>query len=406
MSRLDDLPPDQHAALGLLLRQGKSYAEVAELLGIRQIAIHDRVHAALAVLAPQQARMLTAPRREEVGNFLLGQEPDESRRQATRAYLASSEEGRAWARTVADELTPLSDRPLSAVLEAGDAASAPAGPEPDGDASAAIGDDLGAAPGDGPATDHMAALKTTSETPPSDSAEKESSGRGLPPGPAREDRPRPPRRERPPRRDVPARQPGQRSSTPDVDAPGKRSGRRAGALLLGLIAVVVAVAVILITRGGSHSEPTEKTASVSSTSSVSSSSSTSSSVSTTRTTTTTKSGGPKTEARLALTPRKAGSKASATVEILSEDGKHAFYISARNLPPSKGFFYAVWLYNSPTESRGLGRAPAVGSSGRLEGGLLLPSNASSYHEMLLTEETTTTPSHPGPIVLSGPFSLH
>ena len=32
MSRLDDLPPDQRAALSLLLRNRKSYAEVASLL--------------------------------------------------------------------------------------------------------------------------------------------------------------------------------------------------------------------------------------------------------------------------------------------------------------------------------------------------------------------------------------
>ena len=42
MSRLDDLHQDQRAALSLLLRQGKSYAEVASLLGIEQRAVHAR----------------------------------------------------------------------------------------------------------------------------------------------------------------------------------------------------------------------------------------------------------------------------------------------------------------------------------------------------------------------------
>ena len=36
MSRLDDLPPDQRAALSLVLRQSKSYAEVAALLAATQ----------------------------------------------------------------------------------------------------------------------------------------------------------------------------------------------------------------------------------------------------------------------------------------------------------------------------------------------------------------------------------
>ena len=34
MTELDRLPPDQRAVLSLVLDRGKSYAEVAELLGI------------------------------------------------------------------------------------------------------------------------------------------------------------------------------------------------------------------------------------------------------------------------------------------------------------------------------------------------------------------------------------
>ena len=41
----------------------------------------------------------------------------------------------------------------------------------------------------------------------------------------------------------------------------------------------------------------------------------------------------------------------------------------------------------------------------MQGGALLPANAGSYHKILLTRETSTKPSHPGPIVLSGSFSL-
>ncbi len=69
MSRLDDLPPDQRATLSLLLGQRKSYAEVGELLGIPDRAVHDRAHAALAVLDPVEARALTAERREDVGEY-------------------------------------------------------------------------------------------------------------------------------------------------------------------------------------------------------------------------------------------------------------------------------------------------------------------------------------------------
>jgi hypothetical protein len=51
MSRLDDLPPDQRAVLSLLVRQGKSHAEIADMLGIPQQAVRDRARAALDALA-------------------------------------------------------------------------------------------------------------------------------------------------------------------------------------------------------------------------------------------------------------------------------------------------------------------------------------------------------------------
>jgi Anti-sigma-K factor rskA/Sigma-70, region 4 len=51
MPRLDDLPPDLRATLSLLVDRGKSYAQVAELLGIPESAVRDRAHAALDALA-------------------------------------------------------------------------------------------------------------------------------------------------------------------------------------------------------------------------------------------------------------------------------------------------------------------------------------------------------------------
>jgi hypothetical protein len=76
----------------------------------------------------------------------------------------------------------------------------------------------------------------------------------------------------------------------------------------------------------------------------------------------------------------------------------------------------IWLYNSPTSAEALSRAacpasehvpscPTVGANGRLQGGALLPSNAGDYSHILLTRETSEHPTSPGPVVLSGPFSL-
>ena len=76
------------------------------------------------------------------------------------------------------------------------------------------------------------------------------------------------------------------------------------------------------------------------------------------------------------------------------------------MPPSSGFFYAVWLYNSPTSNEALGRSPTVSSDGRLQGGALLPADAAHYTRLVVTRETNEHPTRPGPIVLSGAFALH
>ena len=54
MSPLQALAPDQRAVLELLLRQGRSYAELSELLGIPEPGVRSRAHAALAALAPER----------------------------------------------------------------------------------------------------------------------------------------------------------------------------------------------------------------------------------------------------------------------------------------------------------------------------------------------------------------
>ena len=77
MSRLDQLPPDHKAVLSLLLGRRESYAKLASLLNIRERAVHDRAHAALAVLAPREARRLSVERRGDVGDYLLGQQNEQ-----------------------------------------------------------------------------------------------------------------------------------------------------------------------------------------------------------------------------------------------------------------------------------------------------------------------------------------
>ena len=316
MSRLDELPPDQRAALTILLSRRKSYAEVGKLLGISDRAVHDRAHAALAMLAPRQARGLSAEEREEIGDYLLSQQPRAAEGLRTRTYLAGSEPARAWALALALELGPLVDGALPEIP----AAAPVAGEAGTGDAGSSA-----AAPEAQPA----AATRPRGAT-------------GLP-----------------------------------------RSSRTGGAILLVVLLAGVIVAVALLSGGSSGHKTTGTTG-------------------TGKTSTT---GNPAVTARLPLRSPSASSRSIGLVDVLQEGSKRAFYIAAEHLPPTHGFFYAIWLYNSSSSHVPLSRAPAVGANRRLEGGALLPSNAGEFHTMLLTRETSARPTHPGHVVLRGPFTL-
>lgn len=312
MSRLDELPPDQRAALSLLLGRRKSYAEVAAMLDIPERAVRDRAQAALTMLAPGLARPVPAERRGEVGDYMLAQQASVADRLRTRTYLGGSDPARAWALALADELEPLSDGALPDIPP-------PAAP----------------APASAPAQ------------------AREAEERGTP---------------------VSAL-----ASEPAGEGP--RSSRLGGALLLAALVVAVVVAVILITTSGGSSKKTQTTASTAAKT------------------------GPQVTAQLPLRSPNPASRSIGVVAVLSEKGKRAFYIEAQNLPPTHNFYYAIWLYNSPTSALALSRSPAVGSDRRLAGGAPLPENASQYREMLLTRETAARPTHPGHVVLSGPFTV-
>jgi len=273
MARLDDLPPDLRATLSLLVDRGKSYAQVADLLGIPERAVRDRAHAALDALA------------------------------GTPSGLGS--------------------------------ASAP------------------------------------------------------PPAPLRA---------------PPTRRPRATESTggpagASVTSSGLPVSRRGGAALLAGIAVVAIVVIVLLTSGGGSSHTSTSTTSTAAgtpatTKSTASTGTTSSSAKT-----------PTVTNQIKLSPPEPSSKSIGIVEVLAEGSQRAFYMAAEHLPPSSGFSYVIWLYNSPTSAEAISKAPAVGANGRLQGGALLPANAGDYHHILLTRETGEHPTTPGPTVLSGAFSL-
>jgi hypothetical protein len=331
MSRLDELPPDQRAALSLLVRQHKSYADVAAMLGIAEHAVHDRAHVAVVVLAPRQARALTPQDRLEITDYMLGQQPTMGERLRTRTLLGNSEPARAWALELAVQLAPFGTE-LPDVPPAQSQQQKPARqPQRLQDLSAAAGAAGASSP----------AAKSATRSP--------TAGSGAAASPA---------------------------------SPPMRSSRRGGAILLAGIVVVVVVAVLLLGGGGKKSANSKTSSSAA-----------------TKT-------GPTVENQISLKPPP-GTKSGSigVVEVIAEKSKQAFFIEAQRLPESKGFYYAIWLYNSPTSALALSKSPSVGSTHRLAGGSLLPSTAASYKEILLTKETTAHPAHPGRVVLRGAFSL-
>lgn len=106
MSRLDELPADQKATLQLLLKQGKSYDDLAALLRLEPRAVRDRALNALDALGPDNVDGLSPERQDEVSDYLLSQQ-SASARAATRTFLEGSAAGRGWARAVAAEVRGL-----------------------------------------------------------------------------------------------------------------------------------------------------------------------------------------------------------------------------------------------------------------------------------------------------------
>lgn len=261
---LDDLPPDLYAALSLLVDRGKSYEQIAELLGIPESAVRDRAHAALDLLAGATAA--AAP-------------------------------------------------PIAATLPT--ATPATATPMPRAAAAAA---------------------------------------------------------------------------SPGAPIPRPPISRRGGAVLLGAIVVAVVVVVVVLT-GGSGGSPARSNSGAGASSSGDAGSSASKAGTKASVTN-----------QVMLSPPNPASKAVGIVEVLAEGSQRAIYLAAEHLAPTKGFFYVLWLYNSPASAEAIGKT-TVPSSGRMQAAALLPADAGDYHHVLLTRETSERPATPGPVVLSGAFSL-
>lgn len=307
MTPIDALPPDQRAVLSLLLRQDKSYEDVAALLRMERDAVRARAVAAVDALGPADLE-LPPDRRAEVADYLLRQQAA-SERAATRQYLKESPAGRAWTRPVASELRLIAGGRLPDV--------------------------------------------------PAEDSEVEEAFQAL----------------------------GQRTAAQESV---KRSSRTGGYVLLAAVAVIVAAVIVFAINSGGSSSNKDNGA-------ITSAPTTGASGAT--------NAQPHVDAQINLTPSSSGSKALAVANVISQGQQRAFALQAQGLDQTKGFAYAVWLYNAPNDALPLGFAPAVKADGRMQAVGALPANSAHYHQMILTRETNARPTTPGPIVLSGTLTL-
>jgi hypothetical protein len=110
---LDQLSPESRAVLSLVLLQSRSYADIADLLRLKEAEVRDRAHiAASDLVAPTDS--LGVATRARIIDYMLG-EQTVSERAETRAELGASTVARDWATELAAALAPLAKTPLPAI---------------------------------------------------------------------------------------------------------------------------------------------------------------------------------------------------------------------------------------------------------------------------------------------------
>jgi hypothetical protein len=364
MPSIDSLPPDQRAVLELVLRRGRTYDEIAQLLSIDRADVRQRALSALDAIGPETD--VPAERRALITDYLLGALPPRVSDQV-RNRLAATPPERAWARVIASELATISSGPLPEIPS--DATTArPARPSPQPAAHEAA-----------PASAAAAAAPAAEGERPRRGGQRgrEKSSRSLfGPRPAVE-----PGRERPP-------------------------SRRGGKLVLALAAVIVLAIVLSLVLGGGSSKKTPTTASTLTTTATTGATSATGSTGTTGSTGATGTTA-KVVSQMNLKPPSGTGSEVGIAELLKAGTIQVLAIIAQHLKPNTGKnAYAVWLYNSANDSHLLGFvSPAVTSNGQLRTeSRALPSNASHYQHVIITLETSAGPKTPGQIVLEGPLS--
>jgi Anti-sigma-K factor rskA/Sigma-70, region 4 len=103
MATFDQLSPEQRAIVELVLRQGKTYEELADMLNMPEGRVRELARDALVELAPVSVRGVEEDWRGQLADYVLGQQsgPEAT---ATKGHLRRSEAARSWARSLLDSL--------------------------------------------------------------------------------------------------------------------------------------------------------------------------------------------------------------------------------------------------------------------------------------------------------------
>ena len=361
MSPLSTLAPDQRAVLELLLRQGRDYAELSELLGLPESGVRSRAHAALAALAPGRP----APVGEDgaVADWILGQQ-DDSEAARTREAIARMPAWHAWASDVTDRLSEVQGAELPEIPQREDHESTTVAA-----AQAALGRPETQQRRGRPVRDGTTAAGAQKARARADAA-------------ASKPRPRPVRERQAPA----AAAAGAPPSRGGLPGPSSRVG---GLVLIGLAALLVAGVLFVVFRGGDGEQAASSEA----------------------TATPTASADPEVVNEIGLKGN--GNQAQGLMRVFKgEGGGLVFALAAENMPANrKQEVYAVWFTKKGVAPRNLGFSQSqVGKNGVFTTGGPQQGQETQFAKWLVDYDTIVVArasatsgnaKKPGAVVLSG-----
>lgn len=108
MATFDQLSAEQRAIIELVLKQGQSYDQLSDMLGLSTVRVRELAKQALVRLSPVSAAAVEDEWQAQLADYLLNQAsaPEAT---AARGHLRRSESARGWARSVLDSLEQFYD---------------------------------------------------------------------------------------------------------------------------------------------------------------------------------------------------------------------------------------------------------------------------------------------------------